>query len=287
MASPRARNYEHRSTGLPRHGLSAKLAKRKVDKALTNDINPRYNLASFVTTEMEPEAEQLLMDGMRKNFIDADQYRGSTDVKDKCVQMISELWNAPGKATGCATTGSSEAIMLAGLAMRHNWREWRKSQRLPSDKPNCVFGSNVQVCWHKMCKYFDIECREADVSAEELVLTPERAKPLIDENTIGVCPILGSTFNGEYADIKGIHDMVVALNEEKGWQVPIHVDAASGGFIAPFLNPELVWDFRLPNVKSINASGHKFGLVYADPSPSPSPLPPPHAHAHPHAIPHP
>lgn len=129
--------------------------------------------------------------------------------------------------------------------------------------PNIVFGANVQVCWHKACRYFEIESREARVSPDSLVLTAERALPLIDENTIGVCPILGSTFNGEYEDVKGIHDMVQKLNAKNGWDVPLHVDAASGGFVAPFYAPELLWDFRLPGVKSINVSGHKFGLTYA------------------------
>ncbi|KAE8881611.1 hypothetical protein PF003_g34321 [Phytophthora fragariae] len=126
-----------------------------------------------------------------------------------------------------------------------------------------VFGSNVQVCWHKTCKYFEIEIREADVSPDCLVLTAERARPLLDENTIGVGAILGSTFNGEYEDIKGIHDMLVDENKRNRWHIPLHVDAASGGFIAPFISPDLLLDIRLPNVKSINVSGHKFGLVYA------------------------
>jgi len=143
------------------------------------------------------------------------------------------------------------------------WHDVRKKAGLPCDKPNIIMGANVQVCWHKLCRYFDIEAREAPCSEDCLVLTAEKARTLIDENTIGVCVILGSTFNGEYEDVKSIHDMLVELNKEKGWNVPIHVDAASGGFVAPFIQPDLVWDFRLPLVKSINSSGHKFGLVYA------------------------
>jgi glutamate decarboxylase len=216
---------------------------------------------------MEPEADDLMVEGMRKNYIDLDQYPQTAEIHNRCVQILANLFNAPlgpdELATGTGCIGSSEAIMLAGLAMKRKWRDRRKAAGLSYENPNMVFGSNVQVCWHKMCRYFEIDMREADVSPDSLVLTAERARPLIDENTIGVSAILGSTFNGEYENVKEIHDMLVQLNEENDWQVPLHVDAASGGFIAPFLNPELEWDFRLPNVKSINVSGHKFGLVYA------------------------
>mmetsp|Transcript_20407 Transcript_20407/g.58174 ORF Transcript_20407/g.58174 Transcript_20407/m.58174 type:complete len:411 (+) Transcript_20407:1-1233(+) len=168
-----------------------------------------------------------------------------------------------GKMTGTACVGSSEAIMLAVLAMRARWRKARKAAGLDTNKPNLVFGSNVQCCWHKACMYFDVEAREAEVSEDELYLTPDRVAPHCDENTIGVCPILGSTFTGDFEDVQGIHNVLQRLNESNGWDIGIHVDAASGGFIAPFTQPELVWDFRLPLVRSINASGHKFGLVYA------------------------
>ena len=252
---------------IPANGRPSKVTEQIIRDELNLDGNPRQNLASFVTTWMEPEAESLMLEGMRKNYIDIDEYSQTAEIQNRCVNMIARLWNAPLEphepATGTATIGSSEAIMLAGLAMKWRWKERRQKAGLPYDKPNIVCGSNVQVCWHKMCRYFEIECREADVSPDCLVLTAERARPLIDENTIGVCPILGSTFNGEFEDVKAIHDMLEEVNKEKGWDIPIHVDAASGGFIAPFLTPELLWDFRLPLVKSINASGHKFGLVYA------------------------
>jgi len=216
---------------------------------------------------MEPEAEELMIEGMKKNYIDFDEYPQTAEIHNRCVNMLCSLFNAPLKeeeeGTGTGTIGSSEAIMLAGLAMKWKWQQRRKSKDLSTDKPNLICGSNVQVCWHKMCRYFDIECREASVSPDCLVLTAERAKALIDENTIGVCAILGSTFNGQFENVKEIHDMVVELNNKNDWEIPIHVDAASGGFIAPFIHPELEWDFRLPMVKSINVSGHKFGLVYA------------------------
>ncbi|KAJ0404024.1 hypothetical protein ATCC90586_001322 [Pythium insidiosum] len=251
----------------PRRPVPARVAHQLIKDELALDGNPKMNLASFVTTYMEPEADDIMIEGLRKNYIDLDQYPQTAEIHNRCVQILSNLYHAPlqpgerGTGTGCI--GSSEAIMLAGLAMKRKWRERRKAQGLPYDNPNMVFGSNVQVCWHKMCMYFEIEIREADVSPDCLVLTAERARPLLDENTIGVCAILGSTFNGEYEDVKAIHDMLEEVNTANGWSIPIHVDAASGGFIAPFIMPELEWDFRLPNVKSINVSGHKFGLVYA------------------------
>jgi glutamate decarboxylase len=213
---------------------------------------------------MEPEATAMMLEGMKKNSIDMDQYPQTTEIHHRCVAILSSLFHAPGKGIGTGCIGSSEAIMLAGLAMKRIWRDRRRAQGLSSDKPNIVFGSNVHICWHKMCNYFEIEPREAAVSADCLVLTAERARPLIDENTIGVCCILGSTFNGEFEDVESIHEMVMAVNaEHTDWNVRVHVDAASGGFIAPFLQPSRRWDFCLPLVKSINVSGHKFGLVYA------------------------
>ncbi|RLN98363.1 hypothetical protein BBJ28_00011846 [Nothophytophthora sp. Chile5] len=252
---------------LPQHSVPARVAHQMIKDELALDGNPSMNLASFVTTYMEREAEELMIEGLRKNYIDLDQYPQTAEIHNRCVQMLANLYHAPlepgVQATGTGCIGSSEAIMLAGLAMKRKWKDRRIAAGLSYDKPNMVFGSNVQVCWHKMCKYFEIEIREADVSPDCLVLTADRARPLLDENTIGVGAILGSTFNGEYEDIKAIHDMIVEENEAHGWNIPVHVDAASGGFIAPFISPDLLWDFRLPNVKSINVSGHKFGLVYA------------------------
>jgi glutamate decarboxylase len=251
----------------PQHSVPAIVAHQLIKDELSLDGNPKMNLASFVTTYMEPEADDLMIDGLRKNYIDLDQYPQSAELHNRCVQILANLFHAPlgpgVQATGTGCIGSSEAIMLAGLAMKKKWKDRRIAAGLSYENPNMVFGSNVQVCWHKMCKYFEIEMREADVSPDCLVLTADRARALLDENTIGVSAILGSTFNGEYEDVKAIHDMLVEENEKNGWHIGLHVDAASGGFIAPFLTPELEWDFRLPNVKSINVSGHKFGLVYA------------------------
>eukprot|EP00124_Ichthyophonus_hoferi_P005256 Ihof_evm1s717 gene=Ihof_evmTU1s717 len=253
---------------MPIEPMTAVLASQIIKDEMNLDGNPKMNLASFVTTFMEPEAEEIMREAARKNFIDQDEYAQTAELQTRCVNMLGRLFHAPlgpeEKAIGTGCIGSSEAIMLAGLAMKWNWRKWRKSKGLSEDaKPNIVMGANVQVVWHKFCRYFEVDAREAPVKREMLVLTKETAKPLIDDCTIGVVGILGSTYNGEFEDIKGIHDMVAELNETKGWEVAVHVDAASGGFIAPFITPDLIWDFQLPWVKSINASGHKFGLVYA------------------------
>lgn len=247
--------------------LTQAMVKQLIQDEMQLDGRPRLNLASFVTTRMEEAAEAVMQEAAAKNAIDADEYPKTTEMMQRCVNMLCRLYHAPlgpeEDGIGTATIGSSEAIMLATLAMKWRWKADRKKKGLDTNNPNIVMGANVQVCWHKACKYFEIEAREAPLTPECIVLTAESARPLIDENTIGVCPILGSTFNGEYEDVKGIHDMVVELNKKNDWDIPIHVDAASGGFVAPFIQPDLLWDFRLPNVKSINASGHKFGLVYA------------------------
>ncbi|CAM9164187.1 unnamed protein product [Phaeothamnion confervicola] len=252
---------------MPHDSMPKEVASQLIKDEMILDGQPRQNLASFVATYMEPEAEELMAMAATKNYIDIDEYPNVFSMQQRCVNMIARLFHAPleetEEGTGTGTIGSSEAIMLATLAMKWRWKERRIAAGLPYDKPNIIFGANVQVCWHKATKYFEIESREAPVSPDSLVLTADRARPLIDENTIGVCPILGSTFNGEYEDIKGIHDMVVEVNAANGWDIPVHVDAASGGFVAPFVQPDLAWDFQLPQVKSINVSGHKYGLVYA------------------------
>jgi glutamate decarboxylase len=152
--------------------------------------------------------------------------------------------------------------MLAGMAMKWRWRSRQAAAGRRTDRPNLVMGSNVQVVWEKFCRYWDVEPRYVPVSPGRYHITAETALPKVDENTIGVVAILGTTHTGEFEPIRQIHDGLVRLNAERGWQVPMHVDAASGGFVAPFLHPDLEWDFRLPNVKSINVSGHKYGLTY-------------------------
>jgi glutamate decarboxylase len=244
--------------------LPADAAYQVVHDELMLDGNARLNLATFVTTWMEPQARDLIAETLDKNAIDKDEYPQTAELERRCVNIIGSLWNAPdeGGATGCSTTGSSEAAMLGGLALKWRWRERRRAAGKPADRPNLVMGANVQVCWEKFCRYWDVEPRCVPVSAEEPRLTADGAVDHCDENTIGVVAILGSTFDGSYEDVAAIQQALDAHAADTGIDVPIHVDAASGGFIAPFLDPDLVWDFRLPRVQSINASGHKYGLVY-------------------------
>ncbi|MAB01045.1 MAG: glutamate decarboxylase [Stappia sp.] len=225
------------------------------------DGNSRQNLATFCQTWEEPEIHDLMDACIDKNMIDKDEYPQTAEIEARCVRMLADLWNAPeGPATGCSTTGSSEAAMLGGLAMKRRWETRRKAQGKPTDKPNLVTGP-VQVCWHKFTRYWDVEHREIPMENGRLLMTPEEVLKLCDENTIGVVPTLGVTFTGEFEPVKAVSDALDALERETGLDIPIHVDGASGGFLAPFCAPELEWDFRLPRVRSINASGHKFGLA--------------------------
>lgn len=221
------------------------------------------NLASFVTTYMEDEAEKLMTEAFSKNFIDYEEYPKSAEIQNRCVSMIARLYNAPThddteNAMGTSCIGSSEAIMLGTLAMKRRWQNKRKAEGKDWHNPNIIMNSAVQVCWEKAARYFDIEERYSYCTNDRYVIDPEEAISLIDENTIGIAAILGTTYTGEYEDIKKINDLLVAKNID----VPIHVDAASGGFVVPFVNPSLEWDFRLERVVSINVSGHKYGLVY-------------------------
>lgn len=249
---------------LPEKQMPAAVAYQIIHDELNLDGNPALNLASFVTTWMEPEAEKLMMETLNKNYIDQDEYPQTTEIQNRCVNMLSRLFNAPHdcEAVGTGTVGSSEAIHLAGLALKWNWRARRAAQGKPTDRPNIVMGHNVQVCWEKFARYFEVEPRYVPLTEDRYVLGVEEALDFVDENTIAVVGILGSTYTGEYEPIKELNDALTELNARTGWDVPIHVDGASGAFVAPFLNPELEWDFRLPLVKSINVSGHKYGLVH-------------------------
>ncbi len=213
---------------------------------------------------MEPQAEALMAQAFDKNMIDKDEYPVTAEIERRCVNIVADLFHAQPQETavGVSTIGSSEAVMLAGMAMKWRWRSRQAAAGRPTDRPNLVMGSNVQVVWEKFCRYWDVEPRYVPVSPGRYHITAETALPKVDENTIGVVAILGTTHTGEFEPIQQIHDGLVRLNAERGWQVPMHVDAASGGFVAPFLHPDLEWDFRLPNVKSINVSGHKYGLTY-------------------------
>ncbi|KAK9118012.1 hypothetical protein Scep_016105 [Stephania cephalantha] len=252
---------------MPEKSIPKEAAYQIINDELMLDGNPRLNLASFVTTWMEPECDKLIMDSVNKNYVDMDEYPVTTELQNRCVNMIAHLFHAPvgddETAVGVGTVGSSEAIMLAGLAFKRKWQNKRKAEGKPFDKPNIVTGANVQVCWEKFARYFEVELKEVKLREGYYVMDPAKAVELVDENTICVAAILGSTLTGEFEDVKLLNDLLTEKNKETGWETPIHVDAASGGFIAPFLYPDLVWDFQLPLVKSINVSGHKYGLVYA------------------------
>ncbi len=226
------------------------------------DGNARLNLATFCSTYEEPEVHKLMDESISKNMIDKDEYPQTAEIEMRCVQMLADLWNAPAvkNSIGCSTTGSSEAAMLGGMAMKWRWRQRMEKANKPTDRPNLVTGP-VQICWHKFARYWDIELREVPMEPGAYYASPDAIRQLCDENTIGVVSTLGTTFTLNYEPVLETAMMLDQLQKEKGYDIPIHVDAASGGFLAPFIQPELVWDFRIPRVKSINSSGHKFGLA--------------------------
>ena len=249
---------------LPEHSTLPRTALQIVRDELILDGNARLNLATFVTTWMEPEAELLMAECLAKNMIDKDEYPQTAELERRCVNILGNLWNAPpgSEATGCSTTGSSEGCMLGGMALLWRWRARRQAAGLDATKPNLVMGSNVQVCWEKFCRYWQVEPRYVPMVPGRLHLRGAEAAAKCDENTIGVVAILGSTMDGSYEPVLEISQALDRLQTEQGHNVPVHVDGASGGFVAPFLQRDLEWDFRVPRVASINASGHKYGLVY-------------------------
>lgn len=248
---------------LPDQPMAPATAHQLVRDELMLDGNARLNLATFVTTWMEPEAGVLMAECRDKNMIDKDEYPRTAELERRCVAMLADLWNAPdpASAVGCSTTGSSEACMLAGMALKRRWAK-RNADRYPAARPNLVMGVNVQVCWEKFCNFWEVEARLVPMEGERFHLDPQAAAELCDENTIGVVGILGSTFDGSYEPVAELCAALDAVQERTGLDIPVHVDGASGAMIAPFLDEDLVWDFRLPRVASINTSGHKYGLVY-------------------------
>jgi glutamate decarboxylase len=260
------------SLRLPDECMEPAAAYRFIHDELMLDGSSRLNLATFVTTWMDPEAEKLMAETFDKNMIDKDEYPATAAIEARCVSMVADLFHAeglrdddPASAIGVSTIGSSEAVMLGGLALKWRWR-----QRIGEDPktgwktrtPNLVMGSNVQVVWEKFCRYFDVEPRYLPMGEDRYVITPEQVLEHVDEDTIGVVAILGTTYTGELEPIAEICAALDTLAADKGLDIPVHVDAASGGFVVPFLHPNLVWDFRLPRVASINVSGHKYGLTY-------------------------
>ena len=256
---------------MPDESMEPQAAYRFIHDELMLDGSSRLNLATFVTTWMDPEAEKLMAETFDKNMIDKDEYPATAAIEQRCVCMVADLFHAenlrdddPGSAVGVSTVGSSEAVMLAGLAMSWLWRQkvgdgkngWR------TRRPNLVMGSNVQVVWEKFCRYFDVEPVYLPMEEGRYVITPEQVLGAVNEDTIGVVAILGTTYTGELEPVAEICAALDELASQGGVDVPVHVDAASGGFVVPFLHPDVIWDFRLPRVVSINVSGHKYGLTY-------------------------
>jgi len=255
---------------MPRRGMLPDTALQVVRDELILDGNARLNLATFVTTWMEPQAQQLMAECFDKNMIDKDEYPQTAELERRCVNILAHLWHAPAGgaghpgivAPGCSTTGSSEACMLGGMALLWRWRARRTAAGAATSAPNLVMGANVQVCWEKFCRYWQVEPRMVPMAPGRLHLTGPEAAARCDENTIGVVAIMGSTMDGSYEPVSEICAALDELAATGGPDIPVHVDGASGGFVAPFSQPDLVWDFALPRVHSINASGHKYGLVY-------------------------
>jgi glutamate decarboxylase len=254
---------------IPEYGMLPDTALQAVRDELILDGNARLNLATFVTTWMEPQARWLMTECFDKNMIDKDEYPQTAELERRCVNILADLWHAPQAPTrdsigavGCSTTGSSEACMLGGMALLWRWRARRAEAGAPHDSPNLVMGANVQVCWEKFCRYWQVEPRMVPMAEGRLHLTGPEAAARCDENTIGVVAIMGSTMDGSYEPVLQISQELDRLQAARGLDIPIHVDGASGGFVAPFLHPDLEWDFRVQRVASINTSGHKYGLVY-------------------------
>jgi glutamate decarboxylase len=249
---------------MPEDGMPPEAAFHLIMDELNLEGNPPLNLASFVTTWMEPEAEMLISKNNYRNFIDREEYPQTGVIHDRAVNMLARLFNAPedGESIGTSTIGSSEAIMLGLLAHKWTWRKRREADGKPTEKPNLVLGANTHIVWDKFARYFDVEPRVIPMQPDRYTITAEEVTALVDENTIAVGAVVGTTFTGEADPVKDINDALDEVCEKQGWDIPIHVDGASGGFCAPFLFPDLEWDFRLPRVRSINVSGHKYGLVY-------------------------
>jgi glutamate decarboxylase len=242
----------------PDEGMAAQSAYNLIKQEVALDGDPWRNLATFVTTWMEPEATAVVTENLHRNFIDHAEYPRTAEIEQRCVRMLADLYNAPGEGAGARCQGSSEAVMLGGLAAKWRWRKRAKE----GATPNLVYGRDVHVVWDKLCRYFDIEPRPVPLKPGKYVIGPDDVEDLIDENTIAVVAVLGTTFTGQADDFKGIDELLGRLRKERELEVPMHIDAASGGFVWPFLYPKEAWDFRLDSVASINVSGHKFGLVY-------------------------
>ena len=249
---------------MPEDGVSPRAAYQIIRDEMNLDGSPVRNLASFVNTWMEPEANRLIMESIDKNYIDADEYKQTERIEDRSVNILARLFNAPNdcKSIGTATIGSSEAIMLGLLAHKWTWKKHRQAEGKSFDKPNIVMGADTHTVLDKFARYFDVESKLIPLKESHYTITADDVAKEVDENTIAVVTIIGTTFTGQMDPVKEINNILLDIKKTKGYNIPIHVDGASGGFIAPFIYPDLEWDFRLEQVRSINVSGHKYGLVY-------------------------
>jgi glutamate decarboxylase len=251
------------SRSFPEHSHDPNAALALLESEMLLDGDPSKNLATFVTTFMEPAAHQVIALNLHRNYIDHAEYPRTAEISNRCLRMLHDLFNGEGEpeAPGAACAGSSEAVMLGALAMKWRWKARREKDGKPTESPNLVYGADVHVVWDKFCRYFDVEPRQVPLARGKYTVGPDDLEPHIDENTIGVVAVAGTTFTGDCDDMTGIDAMLGEL-AGRGLEVPLHIDAASGGFVFPFTDPDFAWDFRLDSVKSINVSGHKFGLVY-------------------------
>ena len=250
---------------IPQHRTRAEIAYQMVKDETFPQTQPRLNLATFVTTYMDDYGTKLMNEAVGINYIDETEYPRVAVMCGRCINMVANMWNTPEKGdwkTGAVGIGSSEACMLGGVAAWLRWRERRKAEGKPYDKPNLVMSTAYQVVWEKFCQLWQIEMRTVPITHDHPTLNIDAALDMCDENTICIVPIMGVTWTGMNDDVEALNTALDEYNGRTGYNIPIHIDAASGGFILPFLNPEKKWDFRLKWVYSISTSGHKYGLVY-------------------------
>ena len=250
---------------IPQHPTPAEIAYQMVKEETYPQTNPMLNLATFVTTYMDEYATKLMNEAININYIDETEYPRVAVINGKCINILANLWNTPEKRkwkTGAVGIGSSEACMLGGIAAWLRWKKRRIAQGKPYDKPNFVISSGMQVVWEKFSQLWQVEMRQVPITREHITLDPHLALQYCDENTICIVPIQGVTWTGLNDDVEELNEALDEYNARTGYNIPIHVDAASGGFILPFLNPHKKWDFRLKWVLSISTSGQKYGLVY-------------------------
>ena len=250
---------------IPQHRTRAEIAYQMVKDETFPQTQPRLNLATFVTTYMDDYGTKLMNEAVGINYIDETEYPRVAVMCGRCINMVANMWNTPEKGdwkTGAVGIGSSEACMLGGVAAWLRWRERRKAEGKPYDKPNLVMSTAYQVVWEKFCQLWQIEMRTVPITHEHPTLNIDAALNMCDENTICIVPIMGVTWTGMNDDVEALNTALDEYNGKTGYNIPIHIDAASGGFILPFLYPEKKWDFRLKWVYSISTSGHKYGLVY-------------------------